>query len=212
MTSTENKINIIAGCNRILNSTEELNKFIRKDYNAECGSGFYSIKDRDIAESYAIRAALNYGGKPYLNFFTLNIGKICNDGIKMAYFNELNEETMKYLSYNVVGKLPDHCYLNKYKNLRPVDVCMDCQYQNCNWNAEYIQAILLDCIYTNLTYIFIDYFNKKIDIEEASIKIYEELDAYTDNRFKFQIVLRNRILNLDNRYLVFDKAVPIIIK
>lgn len=201
-------LEIVAGCNRILNTTEELNKFIHKTYDAECGSGFYAIRDIDIAAAYANTATFKFGGKAYVNFFELNVKKLIEDGIKIYYFNNLNIETMEYLSFNVNGKLSPHCSLNRYRNLRPVDVCMNCKDINCKWNSEYIQAILLDCIDINLTDIFIDYFDKKININQASKLIYEELDNATDGKFKFQIVLRGKILDLDNGYLKFIRALP----
>lgn len=201
---------IVSGCNRILNTSEELKKYIHKNYDAECGSGFYSINDIDIASGYAYRSAARFGGHPYLNYFELNINKIIEDKITRSYFNRLNEETLEYLSLNINGKLHDNCPLKRYRNLRPVDVCMDCKNKDCKWSANYIESILLDCSFFNLTDIFIDYYDNKINKNEASEKIYEMLDEETGGNFKFQIVLRGEILDIDNNdYLNFIKSIKL---
>lgn len=200
---------IISGCNRILNNTKELNKFTHKTYDAECGSGFYSIEDIEIAKQYALKSSINYGGHAYINFFELNVNKLIEDGITRAYFNKLDDKTIEYLTDNINGKLPEHCALKRYRNLRPVDACLKCN-NDCKWNSNYIESILLDCALFDLTEIFINYYDGKIDKEELSRQVYEMLDEETGGKFKFQIVLRGEILDIDNKpYLNFIGYVPV---
>ena len=205
----QNRITLVSGSNRKLNTEEEIKKYIHKRYDAENGSGFYSIKDIEIATLYAKKAAADYGGTAYLNYFELDFNKLIQDNISRAYFNEIDEDTMEYLGYNINGKLPPHCPLNKYRNLRPKDVCMECKETDCSWNSEYIESILLDCIDTNFTDIILDYYDGKIDLVEADDRFKEKLDEYTGGKFKFQVVLRGRILDLDNHYLEPTAQIPV---
>lgn len=136
---------ILNGSNHVIDDKKKLEEYILKGYDAECGSGFYTIQDIEIAEKYARECADTFGGNPVINFYSVNMDKI-ETNLTTAIFDDLEEEsTMIYLSHNISGKLPDFCedkesFINGTK---PRNICYSCN-KNCKWNAKFIYAVLSD--------------------------------------------------------------------
>lgn len=189
----EEQIYLVKGANRILNDMTKAFDFSSYTYNKECASGFYMIKDEDIAETYAIEIAKQ--GKTeedrhaYVNYYILNLAEIKKD-LKQAYFNRLDKESIHYVGENILGVFPKHCEYYGKSNLSPMDTCHICENEMCNRNADYIEAILsyngkgktLDDILKSVV-------TGDISEEDAIEQINEKLSEW-DSPIRIQIVLR----------------------
>lgn len=200
---------IVNGNNHIVNIREALEEYIKKGYNAECGSGFYCIKDMDIAKKYAYRAATEWGGRPTLNFYHLNHTLIRRD-LKVAYFNSVeSQETLDYLGGNITGNFPSFCKVEAEdrSGKRPADLCYVYPH-SCPWSADYIEAVLSDATY-NLDDVFVAYWNKQASFHDTIETIYEKIDEANDS-LRFQVVLRGKILDIEHfNYLVYDSSLEL---
>lgn len=197
----KNSISLFKGDNKILDNME----FIRNNtethewwYSPECGRGFYTAKDSKTAEFYAKQIAAKNGGEAIVNVYMLDLESI-HKYVKTAYFNELNKRSLEYVGGNITNQLPLTCP-NRSTGLFPVDLCYWCNEYGCEWNADYIEAILSYGEY-RLDYILVDLINNKIDDNTAISLINAELKA-NDSDIKIQAVLKNKAFD----YLTFERS------
>lgn len=66
------------------------------NYNQECGSGFYTIEEYDIATRYARQIAFDNGGEPIINMYKLHLKEL-RESLKTLFLNELTNEAMRYI-------------------------------------------------------------------------------------------------------------------
>ena len=187
-TKIGNNLPLIKGANREIGIDDII---IDKDYNAENASGFYLIKDIEIAKYYARKLTKLYGGKPTINLYNFDLTN-AKELIKEAYFNEINEESMLYIGQNLKEILPEDC--PRQGEGLPRQLCHHCNIPRCKRNADYIESILSEGGYYNLDNILIELVDKKITNEEAILKINKTLKEAGVDEIKIQISLREKAI------------------
>lgn len=194
---------LLKGSNRVIEIEDIV---LEKDYNAECASGFYLIRDINIAKYYARKLTNLYGGTPIINIYKFDFNKV-KKVLENSYFNELNEKSMRYIGENLKEILPKDC--PRQDGGLPRELCHTCLVKNCERNADYIEAILSEGGYYNLDDILIDLIDDKIDDDEAILRINEELRKENLIEIPIQFLLREKAINEGLR-LIDYKEIPLI--
>lgn len=116
---------------------------IQKDYDGECASGFYLLRDKAMAEKYALDRCKKDSDVPYLHYYEVRLADLKRD-VKTAYFTDLDERTIDYLSGNITGRLWDECKWERAVNtgMSPAEACHRCPVEECERSAAYIEAVL----------------------------------------------------------------------
>ena len=182
-------IMLCKGANRILNNLDEAFKYQLKKYNAECGSGFYTIRDEDLAEKYA-RAFTSTGQIPIVNYYKFELQRMKRDCIRQAYFNDLSFNSLDYVGRNLSGIFPSSCKYNRDPNISPKDKCYECDNELCEWSSPYIEAFLSENVDFCFDDILKSFIVKDISEEEAVSKINKILIEHK-SPLRIQIVIRS---------------------
>lgn len=202
---TTDVIVLCKGANRILSNMDQAFAY-KKDYNVECGSGFYTIADEDIAKKYAIKLC-KAGETPIVNYYNFELGRMKKDCIRQIYFNDLNAESMDYIGRNISGIFPSNCNRTEKSKYYPKDLCHNCNNEECSWSAPYIEAILSDNVDFTFNDILKAFVVKDITEEEAIEKINEILIQH-NSKLRIQVMIRTDV----REYLHYShyQALPVI--
>lgn len=203
------ELTLVKGFDMRLDDIEFAIKDIVRAPGAEVASGFYVFNEDNLrtAKLYAVRRAYkddkfelhNNMKQATINMYKFDLQK-SKDALKEAYYNELNSESIHYIGDNLMDRFPPDCRYFGDNNIKPVNVCHICTNENCNRNAQYIEAILSDGVEYNLDDILKDVAIGKITDNEALDLINREL--YRRNTpIKLQILLRQDAL--DKNYFTF---------